>query len=473
MNRAGHLHKVSLGLEPSHRTSTVGSVVGAAFFSALLLAGFWLNTGSWPADVPAPPVPFPVPDVAVAVLAGFVGLALLAVLVHGRRWHTFRRIVRLTADPDLAGLLPAVETESVGPFAPLQPAPVVTFDRIPRGGRVRPRHRVTRECNVVGRPPLHIVYLRVFENGARARTFVRGAWREFGYVYLLRSAASVGPAEFRRHAREQRLSELVVGSEGGFRARLARARTEPDPPGWHRVRTVAGTAVAAYDRYGAYPVCAPMCAGAFWKRALDILLERADLVVLDLAGYQEHYRGTQFELQRIVDTVPAEKVLLLADPWSRTRFLADQVRLAWSRMSAHSPNAGRGPLTLHGAVTDHFRRQETGSSGSSGSSGRLMLRASRRQTRRLLRDMQQRLAAGRSTARPGLPARALHPVPFAPTRPVQHAIPHTPSTAVNTAVEYPTRAVRRAPWWPRVTAVLLALAMGLAMLYQTVGQAAG
>ena len=66
---------------------------------------------------------------------------------------------------------------------------------------MRPRQRVTRDRNVVGLPPLQIVYLRVFENGARARTFVRGGWCEFGYVRLLRSAASVSPAEYRASRR--------------------------------------------------------------------------------------------------------------------------------------------------------------------------------------------------------------------------------------------------------------------------------
>jgi hypothetical protein len=205
---------------------------------------------------------------------------------------------------------------------------------------------------------MHIVYRRVFENRARARTFVQGAWREFGYVYLLRSAASVGPAEFRRYARERRLSELVVGSRERAPSRNRRAGTGCAPSPGPRSRPTTATARTR---------CARRCAGAFWKRALDILLERADLVVLDLPGYQEHYRGTQFELQRIVDTVPAEKVLLLADPWSRTRFLTEQVRLAWSRMAARSPNAGRGQLVLRGAVTDYFHREQSSSSGSSGS----------------------------------------------------------------------------------------------------------
>jgi hypothetical protein len=170
---------------------------------------------------------------------------------------------------------------------------------------------------VVGRPPLHIVYLRVFENGACARIFVQGAWREFGYVYLLRSAASVGP--------------------------------------------------------------------------------------------------------------------------------------------------------LRGAVTDYFHREESSSSrtsGSSGSSGRLTLRASRRQTRRLLRDVQQRLPGGRSTWRPGPPERAPHPVQFAPPHAVQFA---PPQYSTEHATEHRAPPPTTAPRWPRAAAVLLVVAMAVTSLYQTVG----
>ncbi len=60
--------------------------------------------------------------------------------------------------------------------------------------------------NVVGRHPLSILYLRVFENQPRARTFVRGAWREFGYVHLLRSATAVDPATFRKAKRRAEAS---------------------------------------------------------------------------------------------------------------------------------------------------------------------------------------------------------------------------------------------------------------------------
>jgi hypothetical protein len=264
---------------------------------------------------------------------------------------------------------------------------MVRFDRV-RPRWVHPRRRVKRHRNLVGLPPLRIAYLRVFENGTRARTFVHSAWREFGPVHMLRSAASLSPAEFQAAVRDRRLSEFVIDSEARFRSQLLSSTVEPRPPGWHRLRTVAGTTVSTYDRYGAYPVSALMCSSTFWRRGLEILLrERADLVVVDLSGYRENVHGTQVELQSVVDTVPVEKVLLLADPSSPTRFLEEQVRRAWSRMAAGSPNAGRGRLAIRGAVIDRLVRVEGRSAGAP--SSRLVLRARKRQVRWLLRDIQR------------------------------------------------------------------------------------
>jgi hypothetical protein len=415
MSRGGRLHKVSRRLEPPlGATAAVSNGAGVVFFGMSAALGVVLNAGVWPAGWPLPPVPLPVPAPVLAVLVVAKVLTGFTLAADGRRWVVSRRIARLTADPRVDQVLPLVEAHPTGPFAPVQPLPVVTFPRIRRTGRVRPRHRVTAERNVVGLPPLRIVYLRAVENEARSRTFAQGAWREFGQVHLLRSAASVGPGEFRAAARDGRLSELVVGSETRFRAQCA-PPGEPLAAGWHRVCTVAGAAVTTFDRHGAYPVSTPTCSGAFWTRGLDILFERADLVVLDLSGYDEHVEGTQVELQRIVDRVPVEKVLLLGDPRSRPRFLQEQVHRAWAHMAAGSPNAGRGVLEIRGALVDRFGREE----GSSSPARSARLRASRRQTRWLLRDVQHRMAASRPTS----PAHALPPPRTAQRPPRVRGVP--------------------------------------------------
>jgi hypothetical protein len=178
-----------------------------------------------------------------------------------------------------------------------------------------------------------------------------------------------------------------------------------------------------------------MCSGAFWRRGLEILLrERADLVVLDLSGYREHVHGTQVELQCVVDTVPVEKVLLLADPSSPTRFLEEQVRLAWSRMAAGSPNAGRGHLTIRGAVTDRLVGPGTRSRWSS----RVELRASRRQVRWLLHDVQRELA-GAPVRRPGRAVASQPPIVGTAIRVAVRPAVVTGPSPVPSAVIWPPR----------------------------------
>jgi hypothetical protein len=55
------------------------------------------------------------------------------------------------------------------------------------------------------------------------------------------------------------------------------------------------------------------CNDRIWKEALHRLIERADVVVMDLSGFTERNRGCAYELGRLVNHVPLERVLLLID----------------------------------------------------------------------------------------------------------------------------------------------------------------
>ena len=46
-----------------------------------------------------------------------------------------------------------------------------------------------------GRPPWSILYLRLFDNEARLRSFLEGPWRSCGYVHFMRAATSVSAEE--------------------------------------------------------------------------------------------------------------------------------------------------------------------------------------------------------------------------------------------------------------------------------------
>jgi hypothetical protein len=169
------------------------------------------------------------------------------------------------------------------------------------------------------------------------KEFLRGPWRACGYVHLIRSALSVTSAEL--EAAEDG-KPTFIDNDDWLLAELAALPSEPLPPGRVEVRSVAGDEVDVDDPWGSYPVCTLLCHSGYWQAALDLLLDRVDVVVLDLSGYQRENVGTGYELQRVVDRFPVERCVLLADASSDDVFLEAQVREAWSRMAHGSPNAG-------------------------------------------------------------------------------------------------------------------------------------
>ena len=289
----------------------------------------------------------------VAVVASCLAvLWLTAALFNGRRWHIARAVRRLSEDAARAKVLPDTWVSQLAPRARQIPA-LGRDDRrpwkVPRPPHLR---RVTATCNVVGRRPLSIIYLRTFENQPRARTFLQGAWREFGDVYLLRSAASVTPAEYRQFKRSRgNFAGLLIESEDQFAAELAQPPPGPSRQRWHVVKNVGPQTVWVRDWYGSYPPRTFLCHGRIWKPSVDMLLDRADLVVLDLSGMMPGNAGTRYEILRVIDRIPIERVIFLADRRSDRDYLHDEIGRAWSQMAFGSPNSGTGPRVARLAVT--------------------------------------------------------------------------------------------------------------------------
>jgi hypothetical protein len=156
-------------------------------------------------------------------------------------------------------------------------------------------------------------------------------------VHLIRSALSVSRAELEA-AEDGR--PTFIDNDDWFLEELTAQPDRPVPAGHREVRSVAGKTVEVVDPYGSYPVRSLLCHGSYWQAALDLLLARVDVVVLDLSGYLRENTGTGYELQRVVDRFPVERCVFLADASSDAVFLEAQVRDAWSRMAYGSPNAG-------------------------------------------------------------------------------------------------------------------------------------
>ena len=374
-----------LRLEPSRGVSAIGDFLIFLFTGAVAAAAIVWVTDAWPADIRRPDLAG-LSDRTVLIVAAVAGMFSMIGLFVGvydfSRWRLSRRVIRASNTPALRTVMPQHETvvavERARTPAALR-VDIRTARQFPKPPT--PLRQVSGEANVIGHARINIAYLRLFDNQPRARTFLESAWREFGYVFLLRSATSVTRREYKRARQLQSLNEMFVHDDETFGATLRLAPTAPMKKGRVVLPDVAPTRVRVRDPYGSYPVRAVLCHGDYWKRAVDILLGQVHLVVLDLSGFTERNAATAYELQRTIDLVPIERVMLLCDPQSSRRFLRSAVEHAWSQMSADSPNATGGPRTATIAVTDSIRRYH--SQQGNQEFERVRLESSRRKSRRV------------------------------------------------------------------------------------------
>jgi hypothetical protein len=405
--RPGRSHVAVMHVEQSRAKATIGSAFLALVMVAVAAAGQMYGSESWPDGWTLPDAaPENLPDIASYVAGVIALLAIISVVINGRRWRVARAVERLSDEPRPASSYADNIHDGRRPVA--TSIPTLTVDVVKSRKFPRPTVRirqVTADRNIVGGRPLRIAFLRLFENEPRARTFMQSAWREFGYVTLLRSASSVSPSEYRQARRSGDLAGLFIDSPQQLERAIAQSDRRPISKGRHKLTTITSRKIKVRDRYGSYPALALLCHGSFWKDAIDMLLARVDLVVLDLSGFTPAHQGTQHELTRVVDRVPIQRVVFLTDPRSNKKFLVEQIQLVWRRMAAGSPNAGTQPKRAVIAITDALYSRTVGSSGPSGTPGQagynagtqgrreLRLDARRRQTRKVAFMAQSRLAS--------------------------------------------------------------------------------
>lgn len=385
--RAGLSQRSVLFLEPSRRAATIGYSIIACLAAAgvAIMAAHLYTKNPWPARLrPSGDIPDRSRLIAEGIAVGIAALALVAAFINARRWRIARVVTRLSNDPTMRSVMP--DAQQMLPPAnggrvsgpPLE----VRFIKSRKLPKPRGLHRVTETSNVVGLPPMEIAYLRLFENQPRSRTFVQGAWREFGYITMLRSAATINPTEYRSIRRTKNLGGTFIDTDSQLMASLT-AAPAPLRKGWHAFRRVAPTTIRVRDRYGSYPPRAMLCHGAYWRRAIDILLNRVDAVVLDLSGLTPKNRGTLHELQRVIDRFPVERAVFLADQRSNRGFLESLIRDAWAQMEITSPNNSSRTQTVRVAITDRYVRIVQQDQSGQTTNVRTKLVAHRAETRRL------------------------------------------------------------------------------------------
>ena len=88
-----------------------------------------------------------------------------------------------------------------------------------------------------------------------------------------------------------------------------------------------------------YPLNELHCLPDVWQRVVSRLARDADVVLMDLRGFQEANRGAAYELSLLLQEVPLGRVVLLTDRNTDEPALTEVLCRAWSQVAADSPNA--------------------------------------------------------------------------------------------------------------------------------------
>jgi hypothetical protein len=169
-----------------------------------------------------------------------------------------------------------------------------------------------------GRPPTLLV-LRVFQHDARIQALfdhLIERWRLTGNTVLIAGTDLV--------ERTMSADDLFAFIDGSLAARFIRTPAEVTP----RLAEFDLTP----DLDGRYRINECYCHDATWQRALSALVERSDVVLMDLRSFRSHNRGCLHELQVLAAAARLPRVVVLTD---------GDTDLAAAREAVASAPAGR------------------------------------------------------------------------------------------------------------------------------------
>lgn len=177
---------------------------------------------------------------------------------------------------------------------------------------------------VAANPPLKLLFLWVFGSikGPGALTMGFGVtWQYIGRIQLLSGAGYMGIDVLRAAnvVSRGRTTDLIIKTPEELSERIRSFQDSPSPFVMYAQRTL-------------------LCNDAVWQLALDTLLNDSDVVLMDLRGFSPANQGAAYEIRRLIDRVPADRFVILADQSTRVDFLTTSLRQAWEAMAVDSPN---------------------------------------------------------------------------------------------------------------------------------------
>jgi hypothetical protein len=177
--------------------------------------------------------------------------------------------------------------------------------------------------------PRTLLLLRVFRSGRRAQSLLEKLiqrWRYFGPVRMIAGTdlvnSTIEPHEFYDFL-GRRLTRSFVKDKEDLDHRLSEHILGPDPDGLYRIEDF-------------------FCHDDTWQMTVSALARKADIVLMDLRGFNCEKRGCAFEIEMLIQSVPVKRIVFLVDDSTDSPFLEQTLHRAWRNMPSNSPNAGSG-----------------------------------------------------------------------------------------------------------------------------------
>jgi hypothetical protein len=150
------------------------------------------------------------------------------------------------------------------------------------------------------RPPRTLLLLRVFGYTRRTEKLfdrIGARWRYFGPVTMIAApdvvARSIDPADFLYYMLGA-IDENFVRSAADLERRLETLDTRRDPDGRFRVNDFC-------------------CADTTWRATVTALMDRADVVLMDLRAITSRQHGCEFELRELPARLAPRSIVLVID----------------------------------------------------------------------------------------------------------------------------------------------------------------
>ena len=109
-----------------------------------------------------------------------------------------------------------------------------------------------------------------------------------------------------------------------------------------RTRSEVADRMARLPRHlaidGRYPMNELHCLPDVWPHVVSTLAEAADVVLMDLRGFQSTNQGVMYELTLIMQRVQMGRIVLLSDAETDERALSGALERSWSQLPVDSPN---------------------------------------------------------------------------------------------------------------------------------------